>query len=307
MKRALLPALLVLACATAAAAQDYTRIEGTRVSLRVPDGFFVSDEFPGLGREADLSSVLVSELAAPLSVTRSGFTAEALAEKGVALHRRSEVEVEGRAGLLLHATQNAGGVTFRKWILLLGDERRSALITATAPLDLEAVHQKALVETLSSARWDPAQELVPGDGLRFTVKEVAPLRIVHSAPNAVVLADPTRTAGPRVAPLVVVGSSLGRVQIGDLARFARARLDETVSIEDVEIEAESQRRLDTLPAHEIRARARDVESERAMHVTQLLATDGERYFLLQGIVDAEEREAFAPLLERVIESFALRD
>ena len=49
-----LGALLVLGSA-AASAETYTRIEGTRVSLRVPDGFFVSDEFPGLGREADLS------------------------------------------------------------------------------------------------------------------------------------------------------------------------------------------------------------------------------------------------------------
>jgi len=54
-------ALLALLASGAAAAEPYTRIHGTRVSLRVPEGFAVSEDFPGLGREEDLSSVLVSE------------------------------------------------------------------------------------------------------------------------------------------------------------------------------------------------------------------------------------------------------
>lgn len=307
MRRIACALLAALVLAVTASAEEYRQIEGTRVQLRVPDGFFVSDEFPGLGREEDLTSVLVSELAAPLALTRTTFGAEALAEKGVTLRRAVEVEVEGRAGLLLHATQNAAGVAFRKWILLLGDERRSVLITATAPLDLEARHQQALVETLSTARWNPDVEVTPGDGMRFSVAEAPPLRIVSSAANAIVLSDPTRTFGPGPPPLVVVGSSLGRVQIADLADFARQRLEQTVSIEEIEVREESERSLDELPAHEIRARARDVASKRVMQVTQVLATDGERYFLLQGIVDAEESEAFAPILQQVIDSFSLRD
>jgi hypothetical protein len=296
--------LLTLGFSSAASGGEYQRIPGTGVSLVVPQGFRVSSELPGIGRDEDVTSLLVSQLPAPFATSRESFTREALATRGVTLHRGVEVEVAGREGLLLHASQRAEGVAFRKWILLLGDERASVLLTATTPLDLETVHQKALVSTLQSARWDPDLEASAAPGLRFRVGEVPPLRIVSSAKNAVVLSDPGHTAGA-VAPLVVVGSSLGRVQIGDLAGFARRRLEQTVSIEQIEVVSEEPGSLDGLPGHRIEASARDGDSQRPVHVTQLLATDGERYYLLQGIADAETRESFAALLEQVIASFAL--
>ncbi len=295
---------LSLVLAASAGAGEYVRIDGTNVSLRVPEGFELSRDFPGLGRDADLTSVLVTQLQMPFQLSRASFSADALARRGVQLHRKADVEVARRTGELLHATQRANGIEFRKWLLLFGDERTSVLLTATTPLDLEAVHQEALVETLSTARWDPNAPVSPTQGLRFRVREVAPLRIVSSAPNAIVLSDPMHGTGRGIPPLVVVGSSLGRVQIANLAVFARERLMQTVSIEAVEVSSQTSRSLDGLPGHEIRAVARDVESQRPVHVTQLLATDGEHYYLLQGIADAENDGAFASLLERVIDSFA---
>lgn len=297
--------LLALGLAASAAASEPQRIAGTGVSLDVPDGFHVSQEFPGFGRDDDLTSLLVSELPAPFEASRASFGAEALASRGVTLHRTVDVVVDGRRGLLMHASQRSAGVTFRKWILLLGDDRASVLLTATTPLDREAMHRDALVSTLRSVRWDPEQKTSDTEGLRFRVSEVAPLRIVSSAPNAVVLSDPDHGPGT-LAPLVVVGSSLGRVQIRDLAGFARRRLDQTVSIEAVEIASEAPASLDGLPGHRIEARALDGDSGRPVHVTQLLATDGERYYLLQAIVDAHTRGSLEPVLEAIFASFTLQ-
>ena len=301
--RLLLALLGVVALLTAPAAAEPTRIPDTEVSLDLPEGFALANDFPGIGCDDDLTSILVSQIPAPLPLSREDFTGEALAERGVRLQRSDAVRVDGRDGLLLHATQQAGGVTFRKWILLLGDDRASVLLTATTPLDLESVHQRALVETLRTATWSPEDRAAPG--LRFRVREVAPLRIVSSAPNAVVLTDPGHDATATVAPLVAVGSSLSHVQIRDLAAFARQRLEQTASIDEIEVESERGRSLDGLAGHEIRAVARDVATKRSVVVTQLLATDGRRYYLLQGIADAEDGASFAALLEEVIGSFAL--
>ena len=181
------------------------------------------------------------------------------------------------------------------------------LLTATAPLDLEAAHQEALVETLSSARWAGSEVVGPDDAaLRFSIDVPPPLRIVRSSTNALVLSDPDH-AGDALPPLVVVGASRAQVQIRNLAGFARERLEQTVSIDEIEVTDDAPRELGGLPGHEIHATARDVQSERAARVTQLLATDGERFFIVQGIVDAETSETFAPLLERVITSFTLRE
>jgi hypothetical protein len=280
------------------------RIPGTRVQLEVPDGFVLSDEFPGLGRSADLTSVLVTELAAPIEHTNEAFSRDALAERGVDLHRSAAVMVGSHPGTLLHATQRAAGTTFRKWLLLFGDGGASVLITATTPLDLESTHGETLVGVLRSARWEPAREVTPGEGLRFRIRGAAPFEVVTTAPNAVVLADPNHDgAGDEVPPLIAVGSSLGQVHIADLAAFSRQRLLETATLDQIELRSERERKLGGLAAHEATADARDTESQRAVRVTHIVATDGERYFLVQGIFDAARPDAHSAAFEQVIASF----
>jgi hypothetical protein len=236
-RRAALALALGLLGAQLAAAEP-VRIRGTRVWLEAPPGFAASPDFPGIGRDEDLSSVLVTELPLPLERARASFTREALAERGVELHRSVEVDVDGRRGSLLHATQRAAGTTFRKWLLLFGEGGASVLVTATTPLDLESVHGEALVTVLRRARWEPASEVAGDRGLRFQVRGSAPFEVVTTAPNAVVLADPDHDGtGGEVPPLIAVGSSLGRVHIADLPEFSRRRLLETATLDEIEVRA----------------------------------------------------------------------
>jgi hypothetical protein len=303
--------VVLLLCAGAAAAGDadaaqvLTPIRGTGVRLAVPEGFEIARDFPGIGRDEDLTSLLVTELSVPIDVSRQSFDVESLARRGIRADRIVAVRVDGRDGLLAHASQRAAGLVFRKWILLLGDDTRSVMLTATTPLDLEARYQRDLVETLRSARWTPSRDADSGGGseLPFRVDPVGPLRIVKSSANAVVLSEPGAAADGSPPPIVTVGASSAQVQIRDLGDFARRRLAESASIDSIELESERSRELDGMPGHEIRARARDIQSQRPVAVTQLLATDGAHYYLVQGIVDAEAGGDFAPLLDRLIASF----
>jgi len=306
-------ALVLLLCAAAGAAAEthgerpraLTLIPGTGVSLTLPEGFEVAREFPGIGRDEDLTSLLVTELPVPFDVSRESFDADGLARRGIRADRIVEVRVDGRDGLLAHASQRAAGVVFRKWILLLGDDTRSVMLTATTPLDLEARHQRALVETLRNARWTPSREAgseASEAELPFRIDEVGPLHIVKSSGNAVVLSDPD-AAGDGPPPLVTVGASRAQVQILDLPDFARTRLEESVSLDSIEIERQRSRELDGMPGHEIVARARDTQTQKPVVVTQLLATDGRHYYLVQGIAGADAADDFATLLDRLIASF----
>ena len=113
-----------------------------RVALVVPAGFHLSRDFPGIGLDEDLTSVLVTELAVPLEVSLPPFSPQALAERGITLHRSGTVEVSGRRATLVHASQKVTGVDFRKWMLVLGDENRvklseAALTSATGFLRSE--------------------------------------------------------------------------------------------------------------------------------------------------------------------------
>ncbi len=291
----------------AAAPADLVPIEGTGVSLYVPPGFRVANDFPGIGRDADLTSVLVTELPLPLERTRESFTEKALAEQDITVHRAGPVEVGGHVGVLLHVSQTAEGIPFRKWVLVLGDETSSVLVVATTPRELEALHQQALVETLSTLRWIPGAPPPIDGALPFSVRVPAGLQVVASSPKALVLseAEPAES-GERIAPLVSIGVSLAHVRIDDLPSFSRRRASETSGVEAVSIVSERPGTLGGLRSFEIVATARDVDRQRPLHLSQVVATDGDHYYLLQGLVEADEGEAFAETFRGLVESFELR-
>jgi hypothetical protein len=291
------PLVFAALLAHAATAAERVSIPGTDVSLPLPEGFALTPDFPGIGLDADLTSVLVTELPVPFAISKQRFDADALARGGVTLRRSDSIEVDGHEGLLLHATQTAAGVEFRKWLVVFGDDTESILLAATTPLDQEARHQGVLVETLRGAQWRRAADAAKR--LPFRIGEVPPLEVVSSASNAVVLADPHFHPPDTVPGHVTVGISAATVQIGSLAGFARHRLVETTSIKEVEITSETEAELDGMPAHRIEATAVDLEKDRPVQVLQLLATDGTHYFLVQGIADASRAEIFEPRFDRV--------
>lgn len=290
-----------------AAAETPQPIAGTGVSLAVPAGFRTSTDFLGIGRAQDLSSVMVTELDVPLAIATDAFSPEAMARRDIEVASTTPIVVDGRQASLITATQKIGTMRFRKWFVLLGNDTRSVLLTATTPAELEAKHRDALVHVLESARWSESGDAAAAaPALSFQVKESAPLRIVRSAGDSVVLSDPQAVKG-HVPPLVAVGASRASVDVGDLATFAKSRLDETVSIHEIAIESQGPRALGTLAGYEIAAKAKDAESNRPVQVQQILASDGARYYLVQGIFDAEDAARFAPAFEAVAASFALRN
>jgi hypothetical protein len=293
--------------ATAPSPELQHPIRGTGVTLAVPAGFNASRDFPGIGRAADLSSVMVTELDVPLAIARDAFSPEAMARRDIEVASTTPIVVDGHQTSLIAATQKIGSMAFRKWFVLLGNDERSVLLTATTPVNLEAQHRDTLVRVLESARWSQGSEAAAAPhALSFQVREAAPLRIVRSAEDSIVLSDPAAVKG-HVPPLVAVGASQAHVDVGDLATFAKTRLDETVSIHEIAVESQGPRALGELQGYQIAARAKDAESGRAVRVQQILASDGTRYYLVQGIFDAEDAPRLAPAFEAVAASFALRN
>jgi len=281
-------------------------ISHTGVSLLVPAGFKSSEDFPGIGRAEDLSSVMVTELDVPETAAAEAFTQPALERRGIEVASTKSITVDGRETNLIEATQKIGSMTFRKWFVLLGSDTRSVLLTATTPVQYEAAHRDALVHVLETARWSEASGPAPAVALSFQVKEVPPLRIVRSGNDSIVLSDPEIVKG-HVTPLVTVGASQARVDATDLPAFAKSRLDETVSIHEISVEEQGPRALGSLQGYQITAKAKDTESGRPVRVRQILASDGSRYFLVQGIFDADDATRLGPAFEGVATSFKLRE
>src|SRR5687768_6123448 len=85
-------------------------VVGTKVSLKPPDGFTPSSQFPGYWLESLGSSIMITELPAPFAETSAGFSNPSeLMKRGMSLLSKQEVKVNGYSGLLVQVKQNAFG------------------------------------------------------------------------------------------------------------------------------------------------------------------------------------------------------
>jgi hypothetical protein len=275
------------------------------VSLIVPEGFAVADRFSGLVAEDAVSVVMVSEVPGAVERVREGMTAEALAARGMELLRSEAVTVDGRDGLLVHARRAAkAGADLRRWILVFGSEEGSVMIGASTTGSQEDRLGATLRRTLISAKWNPDEILDPYARLGFTLAEAGSLKISDRLPSMISF---TR-GGHRGAlapdePLLLAGSSFARLAVTDLEAFARQRLDEVAELADLELLSEQALTLGGLPAHELVVAAEDRRTGEPLTVYQTLVVDGKRFFLVQGLVGAENAEEFIPQFREIAHSF----
>ena len=123
--------------------QDAASVSGTRVKLVPPDGFAPATQFPGYQLESYGSSIMITEIPGPFAETTAGFSnTSELMKKNMSVLDKQEVKLDGQNGILLKVAQKASGTNFLKWLLVLGDEKETAMITATFPNNMKANCQR---------------------------------------------------------------------------------------------------------------------------------------------------------------------
>jgi hypothetical protein len=274
------------------------------VSLVVPDGFVVADRFSGLVGEDAASLVRVTEIPGPVAKIRVAMTGEALAARGMELLRSEEVTVDGRDGLLVHVRQTAAGTDLRRWIVVFGAADASVMIAASTPRAFEGRLGGTLRRTLISAKWNPSEILDPYAGLGFALAEAGSLKISDRLPSMISFTrGGRRGALASDEPLFLAGSSFAPRAVTDLEDFARRRLDEVAELGELEVLSERSLTLGGLPAHEFVVAASDRRTGAPLQVYQALVVDGDRFFLMQGLVGAGNAEEFIPQFREIAHSF----
>lgn len=153
-------------------------VDGTRASLVPPDGFTASSQFPGFTQESTYASILVTEFPASFIEASSAFSStSALSERGMVLIEKQQVSVSGQAGILALVMHNISGTEYLKWILVLGDEKESVLITAAFSKELERQLSDKMKASVLTAKWDREKNIAPTEGLTFSITEKGELRI----------------------------------------------------------------------------------------------------------------------------------
>jgi hypothetical protein len=269
-----------------------------------PPGFSAAKDYAGFEHVELQSSIMVTELPAPLSATTSGLTAEGLASKGILLLGSKAVTAGGREALLVKALQKVGEAEFRKWMLVGGDGKRTVMIVATFPTTATDALNVPLVRSLLSASWVADSVPFVFEGLLFQVTPSARLKIAARMTNVLLLNESGIIDPPGTdQAFYLVGNFPDKVDVADLKTHSEQRARQIRHSKDLRNLVWSTTQLDGLQAFELVADATDVKTGKHTTFYQVLASDGEGHFLVQGSVVAERASEMVEEFRRVTATF----
>lgn len=280
---------------------------GSRVSLNLPEAFKPSPLFAGFMDIISSAAVVVLEMP-PESHGKviAGFTAEALAKKGVMNAKRSKL---GRTDDYFFVT---GEQKFRrglldKFILVLKDDRHTAVITFNVPqLSYEdaSIKRADVLAALKSAKLEP--KAAPSRDL-FKLTYTGPFELTGSptgTSRTFVVAGNTDPKDTRT--LIVVAPSLNRLPIRDIKEFSNYAFENLATIKDREVITTKQHRIDGLDGYEIIAKGRRGTKRTQVIVRQLmLVPSAGGYFRMLAVIKAEDAKRLEPEIDKIFAGFRL--
>lgn len=279
-------------------------VPGTKVKLTPPAGFALSTQFPGFMHEESGASIMVTEMPAPYSKITEAFTKESLAKQGMTWLAQRPHTISGKPGVLLHLRQSAQGTVYLKWMVAVGTEQETVLITATFPEAVKAQWSAALEKAVLGAQWDATATVDPLEGLNFSIKDEPEMKLARRMSSALLLTkDGTLPGKPTNDPMLVIASSISEVLIGELPQFAAARLNEITQITGAAIKQQSAVTIGGLKGSEIIAEAEWKTPQAPVTVFLTVLQDGNNYFIIQGFAARTEQQKYLPIFKRIAQSF----
>lgn len=283
-------------------------ISGTRVRLTPPVGFTAAKQFSGYQLESHNTSIMITEIPGPFTETTAGFSnLSELKKKNMSVLDKQDVQPNGQNGFLFKIEQKAYETDFLKWLLVLGDEKETLMITANFPKIYEAELSDKLKASVLTVVWDRKKSVTPGDGINFTVEARGELKFSKQISNMLMFTKngifPSEDVND---PLFVVGQSISKTSIPDNEEFAKTRVLKISQVTDVKIEQSNKIEIDNLNGYEIVAIGKDAKSGQLMLVYQVMLFEEQSYFLIQGFVTEKNRQSNLEIFKNMAITFKRR-
>jgi hypothetical protein len=97
----------------------HVEVPGTGASFVVPNDFSLAKQFDGFAANGRTINVIVAVIKSPFQGVVDTFTDSALEERGIKVHSRGEMSINGSRALFIKALHSDGGNAWGKWIMLL--------------------------------------------------------------------------------------------------------------------------------------------------------------------------------------------
>ncbi len=293
-------------------AAQFVFLPGTSVGMAAPSGFLQSKRFAGFEFAEAGSSILVVEFPPQAYGEMStALTDTALAGKGITVKSRKPVTINGVKGLAISGTQSLNGVVFDKWIMLLGAETITAMISAQDPAG-STLNETNVMAAFASVRIRAPQSLEDKLAeLPFSVGKLAGFRIVRTVSgNGVLL-----TKGPKDVvkdasqPVVIIVRPLGAPYPGNIkpSIVSEQLMRSIKSVTISSIGKLSEATVAGTAGHEMTGVATAASSGEAVSVTQWLQLEQGRQIRVVAIASADQSAALLRDLRAVASSLRIKD
>lgn len=274
-----------------------TPIPGTKYTLNVPPGFEVATSFSGIQNNANGSSIVISEIPAPLVKMNEGFTAEALKSRGMTLTNDSQVAYDQSQARLLELSQTANGILYLKQILIFGNEQQTILVTGTYP---ETTKEQAATirNAILSVEHNQDQNDNPFDPVTFTIDVPASdFKLAKYLMGSLIYTRDGQL--PSDKAMFVAGNSISKVNIPDRKEYSLERLKSLPEGESIVVQEISPVELNGLTGFAILA---DNTNDNSRIYQVMLYNNTNDYYILLG-VDKEHKDENLSTFKRIFETF----
>lgn len=288
------------------ATDNHQLIEGTNAYLVPPAGFIVSENFKGFQNPDDPTSmIMLMEVPGPISEVTGGFTAEAMATRGMELLRKDSIKVGALTGFLIEMNQSANGMTFTKTLVVYGNEEASSLINGISLKDSVQLTEQ-IGQSIKSLFVNEELTVDPRAGLSFTLNEIAgELKFVSVVGNAILLNRTGTIDADNHDPLsLIVDKAFQLVDISDQEAFCLSRLEQYP--EPYKLRKGKKLvpvKLAGLEGYELYATNEENRDESIYQLVLFPENGG--YFLFLGDYPTEDKKALKQI-KKVVETFRIK-
>jgi hypothetical protein len=289
MTRRIGAALLALALAGPAFAAEPEFPLNSRLGLVPPADFVASTKFPGFENQtANAAILLISLPAEAFDNLKTGFSDEALKQRGLTVETREPIKLPNGQGFVVSGTHEANGVKQREAVMVAQVSGVTALVT----LRLSDEAQKAGVEKAVREAFTTVavRETIPEAEklavLPYRLADLAGFRIVIGAQDgtAILTDGPKDQASPVDQPFFIVGVKTGESPKPDERdAFARRVFASTPGVKDVRFVSSESLRMGGQQGHQIVADAKDAKSGTDVRIVQWLRFGPNAHIQMFGI------------------------
>lgn len=279
--------------------QTFRISSGILASIKPPSGFQVTAEHYGFVQPESFSRIKIEEIEIGRELYLAQLTKENLLQNKLILINKDLIEVSGSSCDLLTLRQEIAGVFYEKVWLISGDALSSVKVEASYPQGTSNIQKDRILNSLKSIYIETDIKQRIFTGLPFTLTNFHDYKATQRFTNSLVLEPVVNDAKTSV---VISHGSLEN-EPEKISQLSDHFLNNQ-QLKNVEKTAHEFTKINNTPAFSTQAYA--TINKRAVWIYQITASLKNKFLLIQGVTDKDNREQFEKEFALLIKDFKFK-